>query len=123
MWNPRVILISLLVPILVSLGWYIYSLKSNVDKLKLKIENQKILTLTKDREIFKLQEILDNQNKKIKELSKKQEQAVKDYEDWLKREDKFQKEIKDLLNVKGTDTCDTLIKRLELIKIKGYNGL
>lgn len=123
MWNPRVIAISLIVPVLVSLGWYIYSLRSKVDRLNLQIENQKILTLTKDREIFKLKNILDNQNAKIKDLSQKQEKAVQDYKEWLKKENKFQKEINALLNAKGETTCDTLLKRLDLLKIKGYNGL
>lgn len=123
MWNPRVIVISLIVPVLVSLGWYIYSLRSKVDRLNLQIENQKILTLTKDREIFKLKNILDNQNEKIKVLSQKQEKAIQDYQEWLKKENKFQKEINALLNAKGETTCDTLLKRLDLLKIKGYNGL
>lgn len=123
MWNPRVIAISLIVPVLVSLGWYIYSLRSKVDRLNLQIENQKILTLTKDREIFKLKNILDNQNAKIKDLSQKQDKAVQDYKEWLKKENKFQKEINALLNAKGETTCDTLLKRLDLLKIKGYNGL
>lgn len=123
MWNPRVIAISLIVPVLVSLGWYIYSLRSKVDRLNLQIENQKILTLTKDREIFKLKNILDNQNEKIKVLSQKQEKAIQDYQEWLKKENKFQKEINALLNAKGETTCDTLLKRLDLLKIKGYNGL
>lgn len=123
MWNPRVIAISLIVPVLVSLGWYIYSLRSKVDRLNLQIENQKILTLTKDREIFKLKNILDNQNAKIKDLSQKQDKAIQDYKEWLKKENKFQKEINALLNAKGETTCDTLLKRLDLLKIKGYNGL
>lgn len=117
------ILVSLAVSLISGLLFYLYALKHKVEKLNLQLENQKIITITKDREIFKLQDILKNQNQKIKDLSEKQQKAIEDYKTWVAKEDKFQQEINALLSTQGKDTCDTIIKRLELIKIKGYNGL
>lgn len=109
--------------ILLSLLGYNWYLKSNINKLELEVENQKLLNISKEHNILDLKNIIDNQNKKITELSEKQQQAIKDYQEWLKKEDKYKQEIKDILNIKGKDTCDTLKKKLDLIKIKGYKGL
>lgn len=109
--------------IIISLSGYNFYLRSNINKLELEIDNQKLLNISKEHNILDLKNIIEDQNKKIKDLSDKQQQAINDYKEWLKKEDKYKQEIKDILNLKGNDTCDTLKKKLELIKVKGYKGL
>ena len=109
--------------VLFSLILYIVFLKKDNTNLVQKLEIQKLLTINKEQNIIDLKNTISDQNKKIQALAKKQQEAVDAYKEWEKKEDKYKKDIQDILNTKGNSSCETLQKRLEKIKLRGYEGL
>ena len=114
---------GILVGLIVILFGYIYFLKKDIEKLQREVTALTIQNANKQATIGSLEDVIDNQNAKIEEYSKKQQEAIKKYEEWTKKENKYKQDIQDILDTKGDSTCDTLKKRLDKIKLKGYDGL
>lgn len=112
-----------LIAIIITLSTIIGILKLKLNNAQEQLQNKALIVATKEANIQELQKILDNQNKKITELSNKQQESIKKYKEWLAKEDKYKKEIQDILKLQGSNTAETLINRLERIKLKGYKGL
>lgn len=112
-----------LIAIIITLSTIIAILKLKLNNAQEQLQNKALIVATKEANIQELQKILDNQNKKITDLSNKQQESIKKYKEWLAKEDKYKKEIQDILKLQGSNTAETLINRLERIKLKGYKGL
>ena len=112
-----------MIAIVITLSTIIAILKLKLNNAQEQLQNKALIVATKEANIQELQKILDNQNKKITDLSNKQQESIKKYKEWLAKEDKYKKEIQDILKLQGSNTAETLINRLERIKLKGYKGL
>lgn len=113
---------SLLGVIAVLLGIITY-LKMSNESLRKDLTTMNIKFLNDEQEIKQLNSIIDNQNIKIKDLHLKEAEAMRQYEEWLVKEDKYKKEIKDILNIKDSNVCETLKKKLEAIAKIPYEEL
>ena len=119
----RLYLTLSMIAIVITLSTIIAILKLKLNNAQEQLQNKALIVATKEANIQELQKILDNQNKKITDLSNKQQESIKKYKEWLAKEDKYKKEIQDILKLQGSNTAETLINRLERIKLKGYKGL